>query len=267
MSSNFSRISTNKEKTALNILNENFNNFKNDEPTILFNKNHSSSFIEIRKNMLNWVIFLCQKLHFKTQTLFRSVTIFDLYMANKDENYSQKELNLITIACLSLSTKIEEINCNYISFFNEKVLNPPNEHIYNNIDLTKMEFKILKELNYKIIYSTPFDFLEIYTEIFKNILNQNKHLNNDNFPKDYITNVKNLAINLIKDNIVNEIFMRNTYSDFAYICFIQVITQINKIIPLEFNKIVFGFNNSCVNGNDKNEENNIPVNMLTLRTL
>ena len=175
MSSNFSRISTNKEKTALNILNENFNNFKNDEPTILFNKNHSSSFIEIRKNMLNWVIFLCQKLHFKTQTLFRSVTIFDLYMANKDENYSQNELNLITIACLSLSTKIEEINCNYISFFNEKVLNPPNEHIYNNIDLTKMEFKILKELNYKIIYSTPFDFLEIYTEIFKNILNQNKN--------------------------------------------------------------------------------------------
>ena len=91
-------------------------------------------------------------------------------MSRRDENYSQNELNLITIACLSLSTKIEEINCNYISFFNEKVLNPPNEHIYSNIDLTKMEFKILKELNYKIIYSTPFDFLEIYTEIFKNIL-------------------------------------------------------------------------------------------------
>ena len=264
---NFSKTSMNKENTTLNILKENYNNFKNDEPNIFLQKNHSISFIEVRKNMLNWIIFLCEKLNFHTETLFRSVTIFDLYMSRRDENYSQNELNLITIACLSLSTKIEEINCNYISFFNEKVLNPPNEHIYNNIDLTKMEFKILKELNYKIIYSTPFDFLEIYTEIFKNILNQNKNLNNDNFPKDYIINVKILAINLIKDNIVNEIFMKNTYSDFAYICFIQVITQINKIIPLEFNKIVFGFNNSCVNGNDKNEENNIPVNMLTLRTL
>ena len=218
--------------------------------------------------MLNWLIFLCEKLNFNVQTLFRSITIFDLYMTAKYENYSQNELNLIAIACLSLSTKIEEINCNYISFLNEKVLNTPNEHIYTNKDLTKMEFKILKELNYKIIYSTPFDFLEVYIEILRNVLNQKKNTNNNNnVSEDLITTIKNLAINLLKNNVVNEVFMENTYSSFAYICFIQVITQFYKIIPLEFNEILFGFNCNCDMKNDKNEKSSIPVNMLTLRSL
>ena len=52
-------------------------------------------------------------------------------------------LSLIAIACLSLATKLEEINCNYISFLNEKVLNSPNSQIFTNKDLTNMEFKIL----------------------------------------------------------------------------------------------------------------------------
>ena len=51
---------------------------------------------------------------------------------------TQEKLNLITIACLSLSTKLEEINCNYITFLNEKVLNSPNSNIFTNKDLTKM---------------------------------------------------------------------------------------------------------------------------------
>ena len=264
---NFSKTSMNKENTTLNILKENYNNFKNDEPNIFLQKNHSISFIEVRKNMLNWIIFLCEKLNFHTETLFRSVTIFDLYMSRRDENYSQNELNLITIACLSLSTKIEEINCNYISFLNEKVLNTPNEHIFSNKDLTRMEFKILKELNFKIIYSTPFDFLETYIAVFSNILNQKKYSNNNIFPKCLISKIKTLTIDLIKNNIVNEIFMINSYSNFAYICFIQVVTRINKIITLEFNKIIFGFNCNYVNENDKNEKNNIPVNILALRSL
>ena len=86
---------------------------------------------------------------------------------------NRQYLNLITIACLSLATKFEEINCNYISFLNEKVLNTPNEKIFTNNDLTNMEFQILKALQYNKMFSTPLDFLEIYLDVFTNAFGTN----------------------------------------------------------------------------------------------
>ena len=120
--------------------------------------------------LVNWLSFLCSKLKFRDQTLFRRLSLFDQYIAKKSlaeaSNLNQENLNLITIACLSLSTKLEEINLNYISFLNEKVLNSPDSKTFTNKDLAKIELTILKALKYKSIYSTLFDFFDIYIEIF-----------------------------------------------------------------------------------------------------
>ena len=123
-----------------------FNNLKEDEPELInidINEN------EIRANMTKWLVFLCNSLNFNLQTLLRSVIIFDKFISvsnlfNSKET-TQEKLNLITVACLSLATKMEEINCNYVSFFTEKVLNMPNSQIFTVKDLTKMEMEILKE--------------------------------------------------------------------------------------------------------------------------
>ena len=254
MLSNLNRSSMNTiSNNTLNTLKQNFVNFKQEEPIRTKQMNSSDSFFEIRSNMTSWLNFLCQKLNFNPKTLFRSITIFDLYLTKlikKNEKLSQNKLNLITIACLSLSTKMEEINCNYISFLNEKVLNNPKEQIYTNKDLTKMEFQILKELNYKILYTTPIDFLEIYIEIFKNIMGNNN--------EKFFDNIKNLSINIMINNINNEMFINNTYSCFAYFSFIQVLTHLNILVPLialEMEKIIFAFNCQSINGNkNENEE-------------
>ena len=244
------RTLINKVNNVIKSIKNNFNNFKEDEPISVSNMNASSSFIEIRTNMLNWLSFLCETLKFNIQTFFRSITIFDLYMTkliSKTEiDIDQKELNLITVACLSLSTKMEEINCNYISFLNEKVLNKPNEKIYTNKDLTKMEFTILKELHYKLIYSTPFDFLELYIEVFRNLFG--------NISENFYENLRKISINLMKNNITNEMFLNNNYSKYAHICFINALSCLNilePIIILRAQKIIFGFNYQYYNKNEK----------------
>ena len=91
---------------------------------------------ETRNNMVKWIVFLCDTLKFNLQTLFRSVIIFDIFISRskicklENEELTQEKLNLITIACLSLATKLEEVNCNFVSFFTEKVLNMPNCKIF-----------------------------------------------------------------------------------------------------------------------------------------
>ena len=99
--------------------------------------------------MVKWLCFLCDTLNFNIQTLLRSVNIFDKFISVSDlfenDDLTQEKMNLITVACLSLGTKLEEINCNYVKFFTDKVLNLPDCQIFSIKDLTQMEMTILKK--------------------------------------------------------------------------------------------------------------------------
>ena len=230
----------------LSNLKENFIHLKEDEASPINPLEYIISIEEARSNMVNWLSFLCQKLNFKDETLFRSVTLFDQYFSQisieEASNLDQPTLNLITIACLSLSTKLEEINCNYISFLNEKVLNSPNSQIFTNKDLTKMELKILKTLKFKTLYSTPLEFMEIYLEIYRNIVGVED--------SQLISNIKALAFNLMKNNINNIMYLTNTASHFAYLCFTQALNQLsmmNSLISKKMQKSIFTFNYQFAN--------------------
>ena len=229
----------------LSDLKETFTNLKDDEASPINPSEYIISIEGARSSMVNWLLFLCGKLNFSDQTLFRSVSIFDQYISkmtmDEASELDQQYLNLITIACLSLATKLEEINCNYISFLNEKVLNSPNSQIFTNKDLTNMEFKILKTLNYNTMYSTPLDFIEIYLEIFSNVLGSNNTMINPLI----ISDIKNLSINLMKNNINNVMYLGNNSSHFAYLCFVQTINQISMMNSFHFKlleKSIFTFN-------------------------
>ena len=239
MSSN--SFSFNRNAFDLSDLKETFTNFKEDEASP---KNPSEYLISIegaRANMVNWLSLLCSKLNFSDQTLFRSVSIFDEYISkltiDDASQINQQYLNLITIACLSLATKLEEINCNYISFLNEKVLNTPNTKIFTNNDLTNMEFQILKLLQYNTMFSTPLDFLEIYLDIFTKTFGTND--------SQIISQIKILAINIMKKNINNVMYLSNSSSHFAYICFIQALNQVSMMNSFNFKQLqrsIFTFN-------------------------
>ena len=224
---------------------ENFDNFKEEELAPINLEDYKISIDDSRSVLISWLSFLCSKLNFTEQSLFRCVSIFDQYISriSKEEasNLDKDYLSLVAIACLSLATKLEEINCNYVKFLNEKVLNSPNSKVYTIKDLTTMELKILKALKYKTIYSTPLDFIEIYIEIFKSVLGNNRTKVNPQI----IAQIKNYSINLVKNNINNEIYLTYSTSQLAYACFIQVLTQtnlINLINMKQFEKSFYSFN-------------------------
>ena len=238
-------ISFNINNINLSNLKETFTNLKEDEA---IPKNPSEYLISIdgaRSNMVVWLSFLCSKLNFSDQTLFRSVSIFDEYISkltiNDSLKINQQYLNLISIACLSLASKLEEINCNYISFLNEKVLNSPNSKIFINNDLTNMEFQILKTLQYNTMFSTPLDFIEIYLDIFKNVLGSNNSMINNQI----ISDIKIFSINLVKNNIKNVMYLSNSSSHVAYLCFIQALNQVSMMNSFHFKQLqksIFTFN-------------------------
>ena len=120
------KLSLHNINNNLSNLKEIFNNLKEEEAKPINPAKYILSIDFARTNMVNWLSFLCNKLNLSEQTLFRSISLFDQYFSRispeQTINLNQDNLNLITIACLSLSTKLEEINCNYISFLNEKYL-------------------------------------------------------------------------------------------------------------------------------------------------
>ena len=243
MSSN--SFSFNDINNYLSNLKENFINSKEQEASPINPSEYVISIDIARSNMVNWLSFLCNKLNFAEQTLFRSISLFDQYISKlsieQAANTDQLTLNLITIACLSLSTKLEEINCNYISFLNEKVINTPESKTFTNKDLTKMELTILKTLKFKTLYSTPLDFMDIYIEIYRNIISTN----NSEINSQFISNIRMLTINLMKSNINNIMYLTNSSSHFAYLCFIQALNQVSMMnMPYfkQLEKSIFTFN-------------------------
>ena len=243
MSSN--SFSFNDINNNLSNLKENFINSKEQEASPINPSKYVISIDIARSNMVNWLSFLCNKLNFAEQTLFRSISLFDQYISKlsieQAASLDQLSLNLITIACLSLSTKLEEINCNYISFLNEKVLNTPDSKTFTNKDLTKMELTILKTLKFKTLYSTPLDFIDIYIEIYRNIISAN----NSEINSQLISNIKMLSINIMKGNINNVMYLTNSSSHFAYLCFLQALNQISMMNLSYFKQLeksIFTFN-------------------------
>lgn len=202
----------------------NFKSLKEDEPEIKEVRTNYMYINEIRTNMINWLIHLCDSLNFNLQTLFRTVIIFDKFISTKkfsEINLNQEKLNLITIGCLSLGTKLEEINCNYVNFLTEKVLNLPNCKIFTVKDLTKMELFILKELKYKTLYTTAIDFNELYIKMFSS-----SFLDNSLQSNLIIQNINHLSKYLMKQSINSNMFVNLKQSDYAYLFFNQALIQL-----------------------------------------
>ena len=273
------KMSFNKSESEkkINEFQSTFLSMKEDEPNKINLKSNELFQNETRNNMVKWLQFLCTTLNFNTQTLFRSSIIFDKFISRSEmcklENgqLTQEKLNLITIACLSLATKLEEVNCNYVSFFTEKVLNSPTCKIFTIKDLTKMELIILKELNFKTLYTTAYDFMLFYLEIFQYIFNPNYLL---------VQNIKFLAENLMKQNINTNIFLNMSQTDYSLACLSQAFIQIGmENIMNQIRNILMIFNinnlykkNKSLNidntGNDNDSDDslhhNLELNLLSL---
>jgi hypothetical protein len=233
-----------------------FISLKEDEPQRINIKSSELFENETRNNMVKWLSFLCDTLNFNIQTLLRSVNIFDKFISVSDlfenDDLTQEKMNLITVACLSLGTKLEEINCNYVKFFTDKVLNLPDCQIFSVKALSKMELKILKQLKYKTLYTTSYDFLLHYLDIFQYFYNPSSY---------FFENIKEYAVNLMKQNINTNLYLSMSQSDYAFFCLHQAFLQIgNNDIMKKLLNILIIFNNGFNSSDLKREERTENIN-------
>ena len=241
-----------------------FVSLKEDEPSNINIKSKELFENETRNNMVKWLVFLCNTLNFNFQTLNRAIIIFDKYISLSDslenEDLTQEKMNLITIGCLSLGTKLEEINCNYVKFFTDKVLNLPDCQIFSVKDLAKMELKILKQLKYKTLYTTSYDFLLYYLDIFKYFYNSSSY---------FFENIKNNALYLMKQNINTNLYLSMSQSDYAFFCLHQAFLQIgnNDIMKKLLNVLIIfnnGFNSSDLKREERTENINSKIDKIKI---
>jgi hypothetical protein len=228
-------------------------NYKQNEPNIIEPIKYPISLSEVRPQIINWLIFLCDNLNFSIQTLFRSIIILEQYLSKLNNcNLTQEKLNLIAISSLSLGTKLEEINCNYTSFFTENILNSPQYKIYKKEDLTKMEFEILKKLNFKTLYSTAIDFSNVYLKIFNVYFHNNEFL---------IQNFRKMNEMLLKNYLLNDMIITIPQSQISYFIFVECfkILNINILVLRNIENILF---NSIIISNKDIINNNCNINAL-----
>ena len=205
-------MSYSSKNTLIFELQKDFYYFKQNEPNIIEPIKYPISISNVRPRIINWLIFLC----------------------------------LITITSLSLGTKLEEINCNYTSFFTEKILNTPQFQIYRKTDLTKMEFEILKKLNFKILYSTAIDFSNIYLKIFTLYCKNNQFL---------IDNFKKVNEDLLKKLLLNDMIITISQSQIADFSFTECLNTfgINIFVLRNIENILV---NSIINIPNQKDNNN-----------
>ena len=92
------------------------------------------------------------KYKLKKKTLFLSTYIFDKYLCQFPSNsIMDKEMLIIAQVCLLIAMKYEEIYPPFLKNWGKNIE-----------EVIKMEAKVLKALDFKLIFTSAQDFLELY---------------------------------------------------------------------------------------------------------
>jgi hypothetical protein len=167
--------------------------------------NKSIEFLDLRTKIVNQIIQICNNFKLKNETLFKTVQIFDLYCwkisnfrsfssknivgskiddssledrkffhdpaastktTNSYHREMLRELKIIIVLCLNIACKLEEINCNYINYFKENLLDDVDQNdLFDMKDLIKHELEILKKINFKISAPSFYVFNNVYLQL------------------------------------------------------------------------------------------------------
>lgn len=134
-----------------------------------FNVNHNKTVIANRYQIVEWVLFVSKNLNLKSETSFKAVQIFDLFLSKtKKPVNSIEELQFVAVVCLNLACKVEEVNCNYLNFMRANLMDKE----CSKADFVGKEIEILKTLNFSLSFPNFFDFNTIFVQIALNIMNK-----------------------------------------------------------------------------------------------
>ena len=190
-----------------NLLLEENQSYKNIEQNYMDKQNDIN--YKMRAILVDWLIEVHFRFHFKMKTLFQTIQIIDLYLSKK---IIQKiKLQLLGIASLLIACKENEIFYPQV----EEYVNITN-NAYTKKELLNMEMHILKTLNFEVLLPTSEEFYNIISKAFN--FNKNQHYLGEYFLHsalvDYqILQYKPSAIALSCAYIVMKFYGINGYKD------------------------------------------------------
>ncbi|KAM7277562.1 hypothetical protein ACFE04_004696 [Oxalis oulophora] len=124
-------------------------------------KYHSSDFDKwvkpARLDALSWFLKMRALFGFHYQTVYLSITYFDRFLLNRSIG-SEKSwtIRLLSVACLSLAVKMEEINIPSLSEYQTE------EFFFHGKVIQRMELLVLNTLEWRMGSVTPFDYLHYF---------------------------------------------------------------------------------------------------------
>lgn len=150
--------------------------------------------IESRIKNVEKLIKICKKYNIKNETFFMSVSIFDNFLSKTQKRIKTllEEMWVISIVSLNLACKFEEVNCNYLKFFKENLVDKQ-INTYDIKMLTNLEMEILKTLNFKIDIPNFYMFNNINMQIAISYIYKENILENNE-------NIERLCMDLFKHN-------------------------------------------------------------------
>jgi hypothetical protein len=147
-----------------------------------------------RLKVVGYLQLLCTSYGFRNETFFKSLQLFDTYMyklvakilsakkmmreRDREKDHEIKHivepaqnefseffgsLILYAVLCLSLACKLEEVNCNYLPFFNDNLLKGKFNFTVQQLNLKETE--ILKKFNFKVSMPTLFQFNNTFVQL------------------------------------------------------------------------------------------------------
>ena len=146
----------------------------------------------LRNKYINWMYCLCKLFGEELQLFILSVYLFDSYIDKSQTIINIKDLELISLTCVYISTKFEEVKIPHIN-----TLTNCNSHITRE-QINQKEVDILTLTNFQLLCVTTFH----YVKLFLIDLQKNKKDNK------YINLYEQICIFIVKFMILDESFYK-----------------------------------------------------------
>ncbi|KAJ0984018.1 hypothetical protein J5N97_002374 [Dioscorea zingiberensis] len=118
----------------------------------------SSSELSIaRFRAVRWIILACSRLKLSLGTTFNSVNYLDRFISmNCSLEWETWMMELLSIACISIASKLDEVIIPSVHDFLEEV-----EHTFKPSTIQRMELSVLKALNWRLTSVTAYSYVDL----------------------------------------------------------------------------------------------------------
>ncbi|KAH7523725.1 hypothetical protein FEM48_Zijuj06G0042200 [Ziziphus jujuba var. spinosa] len=137
---------------------ETISGFKKDDSWVFGNRLKCA-----RLEAITWILKTRAVFGFRFQTAYLSLTYFDRFLSRRSIHNEQLwAIRLLSVACLSLAAKMEELNIPALSEFQLEDYN------FESKVIQRMELLVLNTLEWRMASITPFAFLHYFITKFCN---------------------------------------------------------------------------------------------------